>query len=1072
MKQFFSNLFRFGFLITILTLLIPVSGFSQKVKKSSNNNKQATVSDSLFNGLKWRNIGPFRGGRSLAVAGHADQPLTYYFGATGGGVWKTIDGGNDWRPISDSVFKSSSVGAITVAPSDPNVVYVGMGEADMRSNISFGDGMYKSVNGGKNWIKIGIEKADAIANIEVHPTNSDIVFVSAMGNPFHSNSERGVYRSKDGGKTWQLVLSKNAETGAVCVRIDPTNPRVVYATLWQAYRNGHSMSSGGLGSGMYKSVDGGDTWQCLNEKPGMPIGLLGKMGIAVSPVNPNRLYALIENNKGGLFRSDDAGEHWELINEDKNLWQRPWYYMNLQADPKNENGLIILNVDAWQSKDGGKVFKKIEVHHGDTHDVWINPKNPENFIIADDGGAEVTFNGGDTFSDLDIPTAQFYHVSVDNDFPYNIYGAQQDNSSIRIASRTNGYSIGKDAWYPVAGGEAGYIQADPTNSEITYGGEYDGSLSKYNKKTQQGQDISPYPETNIGASSAAKKYRFQWTFPIVFSPQNPKRMYIGSQYVHVTEDGGHSFEVISPDLTRNDPKTTGDTGGPITKDQTGAEVYATVFTISESPLEQGILWTGSDDGLVHVSKNNGKNWDNVSIPTTMLPEFSLISIIHTSDHVKGKAYLAANKYMYGDRTPYLFKTVDYGKTWTKITNGIPADEYCRVLREDPNKPGLLFAGTERGIYVSFNDGASWQKLNLNLPITPIRDLQIQKRESDLVVATHGRSFWILDDISPLYEIMDKKVSKPKHLYKPRTTYRMRGGSSGNTNQGTNLANGVLIRYVLDKKSTKEIKLEFLDDQNNSIITYSSLNNVKGEPMKIAKEFHQDKEKEQPGYVTNKAGMNVFVWNLRYPNVTSVEGTNVMWAGSGEGVKVLPGNYKVRLLEDKESIAEQEFVVKKDPRVTASDADLKEQFDLHQKINKKVDQAHVAINQIRKIRTQMNGYMGNVKDSTTVREMKKITKPIVADLDNIESKLMQPKAKAPQDVLAFPVQLNDKMAGLGSIVSSGETKPTKSSYQVYEDLASKIDIQIARVKEIMDIKIPEFNNYVKQQQIPAITVNPK
>ena len=1070
MKQFFSNLIRFGFLFTFLTLLIPDSGFSQKNKKSSNNTTHASVSDSLFNGLKWRNIGPFRAGRSLAVSGHADQPLTYYFGATGGGVWKTIDGGNEWLPISDSIFKSSSVGAITVAPSDPNVVYVGMGEADMRSNISFGDGMYKSVNGGKNWIKIGIEKADAIANIEVHPTNSDIVFVSAMGNPFHSNLERGVYRSKDGGKTWQLVLSKNAETGAVCVRIDPSNPRVVYATLWQAYRNGHSMSSGGLGSGMYKSVDGGDTWQCLNEKPGMPIGLLGKMGIAVSPVNPSRLYALIENSKGGLFRSDDAGEHWELINEDKNLWQRPWYYMNLQADPKNENGLIILNVDAWQSKDGGKVFKKIEVRHGDTHDVWINPKNPENFIIGDDGGAEVTFNGGVTFSDIDIPTSQFYHVSVDNDFPYNVYGAQQDNSSIRIASRTNGYSIGKDAWYPVAGGEAGYIQADPTNSDITYGGEYDGSLSKYNKKTQQGQDISPYPETNIGAASAAKKYRFQWTYPIVFSPQNPKKMYIGSQYIHVTEDGGHSFEIISPDLTRNDSKTTGETGGPITKDQTGAEVYATIFTISESPLEQGVLWTGSDDGLVHVSKNNGKNWENVSIPTTMLPEFSLISMIHTSDHEKGKAYLAANKYMYGDRTPYLFKTTDYGKTWTKITNGIPADEYCRVLREDPNKSGLLFAGTERGIYVSLNDGASWQKLNLNLPITPIRDLQIQKRESDLVVATHGRAFWILDDITPLYEIMDKKVSKLKHLYKPRTTYRMPGGSSKNTNEGTNLANGVLIRYVLDKKSAKEIKLEFLDDQNRSIITYSSLNNVKGEPMKIAKEFYQDKEKEQPGFVTNKAGMNVFVWNLRYPNVTSVEGTNVMWAGNGEGVKVLPGNYKVRLLEDKEIIAEQEFVVKKDPRVTSSDADLKEQFDLHQKINKKVDEAHIAINQIRKIRTQMNGYLGNVKDSTMVREMKKITKPIVDILDDIESKLMQPKAKAPQDVLAFPVQLNDKMAGLGSIVSSGETKPTKSAYLVYDDLSSKIDKQIARVKEIIEIKILEFNDYVRQQQIPAITIS--
>jgi photosystem II stability/assembly factor-like uncharacterized protein len=1070
MKTFFTNLIRFSFLFTFF---ISNSGYSQKSKKSSTNNTtKTTVSDSLFNGLKWRNIGPFRGGRSLAVAGHVDQPLTYYFGATGGGVWKTIDGGNNWLSVSDTTFRSSSVGAITVAPSDPNVVYVGMGEADMRSNISFGDGMYKSLNGGKTWTKIGLEKADAIANIEVHPTNSEIIFAAAMGNPFHSNPERGVYRSKDGGKTWQLVLSKNAETGAVCVRIDPSNPRIVYATLWQAYRNGHSMSSGGLGSGMYKSVDGGDTWKILNEKPGMPVGLLGKMGIAVSATNPNRLYALIENAKGGLFRSDDAGEHWELINEDKNLWQRPWYYMNLQTDPKNENGLIVLNVDSWKTIDGGKTFKKIEVHHGDTHDVWINPKNPDNFIIGDDGGAEVTFNNGGTFSDLDIPTSQFYHVSLDNDFPYNIYGAQQDNSSIKIASRTNGRSIGKDAWHPVAGGEAGYIQADPTNSDITYGGEYDGSLSKYNKKTQQGQDISPYPESNIGAPSSAKKYRFQWTYPIVFSPHNPKRMYITSQYVHVTEDGGHSFEIISPDLTRNDPKTTGETGGPITKDQTGAEVYATIFTMSESPLEKGVLWTGSDDGLVQISKNDGAKWENISLPVSQLPEFSLISIIHSSDHTKGKAYLAANKYMYGDRTPYLFKTTDYGKTWTKITNGIPLDEYCRVVREDPNKAGLLYAGTERGIYVSFNDGSSWEKLNLNLPQTPIRDLQIHKREKDLVVATHGRAFWILDDITPLYEIMDKTVNKQKHLFKPRDTYKMQGGSSINPNEGTNASNGVIVRYLFEKKPTKEIKLEFLDEKNNSIISYSSLKSVKGEPIKVTKEFHQDKEKEQAGFATAKAGMNVFVWNLRYTNVTAVEGTNVMWAGEGEGAKILPGNYKVRLIEDNAILAEQPFVVKKDPRVTTSDADLKEQFDLHQKINKKVDEAHIAINQIRKIKTQINGYLGNIKDSTQVREMKKMSKPTIDALEDIESKLMQPKAKAPQDVLAFPIQLNDKMAGLGSIVSSGETKPTKSSYLVYEDLAAKIDKQVARVKEIVDTKIPEFNNYIKQQQIPAITVDPK
>jgi photosystem II stability/assembly factor-like uncharacterized protein len=1068
MSPFYIKSNRLVLLLLLVFSLNTALAFTQNSVKGK---KIAAPSppDSLFNGLKWRNIGPFRGGRSLAVAGHADQPLTYYFGATGGGVWKTENGGYDWYPISDSTFKSSSVGAITVAPSDKNVVYVGMGEADMRSDISFGDGMYKSVNGGKNWTKIGLEKADAIGNIEVHPANADIVFVAALGNPFHPNPERGIYRSTDGGKTWKLVLSKDSKTGGMCVRIDPNNPRVVYATLWEAYRNGHSMSSGGKGSGLYKSIDGGDTWLCLNEKPGMPVGILGKIGLAVSPVNSNRLYSLIENDKGGLYISNDAGDHWELINEDKNLWQRPWYYMNMQADPKNENGLIVLNVNAWKSIDGGKTFKIIPVGHGDTHDVWINPKNPDNFIIGDDGGAEVTFNGGENFSDMDIPTCQFYHVSLDNDFPYNIYGAQQDNSSIRIASRTYDYSIGRESWFPVAGGEAGYIQPDPTNSDITYGGEYDGSLSKYNSKTKQFQAISPYPEANIGAPANAKKFRFQWTFPILFSPHNPKRMYVTSQYVLVTEDGGYTFEIISPDLTRNDPKTTGETGGPITKDQTGAEVYATIFTITESPVEQGVLWTGSDDGLVHISKNNGITWENVSPPTSLLPEFSLISIIHSSDHTKGKAYLAANKYMYGDRTPYLFKTSDYGKTWTKITAGIPSDEYCRVVREDPNKPGLLYAGTERGIYVSFSDGDYWQKLNLNLPITPVRDLQIQKREKDLVIATHGLAFWILDDITPLYEIMDKAIKGDKHLFKPRHAYRMQGGQSDSKNTGTNAPNGVLVRYYLKNKSAKELQLQFLNDKNDTIITYSSLKTTKGELMKAAKEFHQDTTIEKTGFITNKAGMNSFTWNMRYPDVTKVAGTNIMWAGTGEGVKVYPGNYKVRLIEDKAIIAEQTFEVKKDPGSNASDADLKEQFDLHRKINKKVDEAHIAINQIRTVRKQISGYIESAKDTVMANKLKKMAEPITTSLDKIEATLMQPKAKAPQDVLAFPIQLNDKMAGLGSLISSGETKPTKASYEVYEDLANKIETAIAALKEILDVKVAGFNSFIKDQQIPAIII---
>lgn len=1065
------KLFRQMFLVCFATAVIVPAASAQKNRKvaaAQPDISKTIVSDSLFNGLVWRNIGPFRGGRSLAVAGVASDPLVYYFGATGGGVWKSADGGNTWLAVSDSTFKSSSVGAIAVAPSDPNVVYVGMGEADIRSNISFGDGMYKSTDAGKSWLKTGCEKVDAIANIEVHPTNPEIVYLSALGNPFHPNPERGVYRSLDGGKNWKRVLFKDDSTGAAVVRLDPNNPRVVYASLWQAYRNGYNMSSGGPGSGMYKSVDGGESWVCLNDMPGMPVGLLGKIGIAVSPANSQRVYAIVENAKGGLFRSDDGGDHWTLINEDKNLWQRPWYYNHVAADPKNENGVFVLNVNAWKSSDGGKTFSRIPVRHGDVHDIWINPLNPENFIIGDDGGAEVTYNGGAFFTELDIPTAQFYHVSLDNDFPYNVYGAQQDNSSIRIASRTSGYSIGNDSWFSVAGGEAGYIQADPGNSDITYGGEYDGSLTRYDKKTGQVRDISPYPESNIGSPAAAKKYRFQWTYPIVFSPHDASKMYVTSQHVHVTRDEGHSWEIISPDLTRNDPKTTGKTGGPITLDMTGAEVYATIFTFAESPVEAGVLWAGSDDGLVHVSTDNGKNWTNVSIPSGQLPEFSMISLVHPSDHAKGKLYLAANKYMFGDRTPYLFKTSDYGKTWTKITRGIPADEYCRVVREDPNKPGLLYAGTERGIYVSYNDGGSWQSLNLNLTVSPIRDLQVQKREMDLVVATHGRSFWILDDITPLYEIRDGAVKSATHLYKPRHAYRMQGAqATGLADAGTNAPNGVIVRYYFKDQPGAEVKLEFLTQRGESIITYSSIKNAKGEPLPVSKDFYPDKKAEKPGMLAAKAGMNTFLWNMRYPNATPIEGTNVMWAGSGIGAKVVPGTYKVRLLIGTEVISEQSFEILKDPRVAVSDADLKEQFDLIQKINGKVSEAHAAVNDIRKVRNQVTSYISSVKDTVISGKMKELTRSMMKDLDRLESTLMNKQAKAPQDVLAFPVMLNDKMAGLGSNVASAESKPTANAWVVYEDLAAKIDRAVKEVREIMDKKVAEFNAFVDQEKIPAI-----
>ncbi|HLO44450.1 MAG TPA: hypothetical protein VK175_08965 [Leadbetterella sp.] len=1070
---------KISFLILLLSFTSVL--FAQK-KKPKTTEPMAVESPKqdykkLYGGLQWRNIGPFRGGRSLAVAGHKDQPMTYYYGAVGGGVWKTTDGGQNWAYTGDSTFKSSSVGAIAVAPSDPNVIYVGMGEADMRSNISYGDGMYKSTDAGKSWKHIGLPKADAIATIEVHPTDHNLVYVAAVGNPFAPNKERGVFRSKDGGKTWEHILAKNDSTGAYHVRIDPNNPRIIYATLWQAYRNGHSMSSGGKGCGLYKSVDGGDTWVSLNEKPGMPKGLLGKIGIAVSPANSNRLYALIENAKGGLFSSNDAGETWRLVNDDKNLWQRPWYYMNLQADPKNVDGVIILNVNAFKSTDGGKTIRNIRVHHGDTHDVWINPNNPENFIIADDGGAEVTYNDGVTFSDVDIPTSQFYHVHLDNDFPYNIYGSQQDNSTVRIASRTNGYSIGVRDWYSVAGGESGYIAIDPKNSKITYGGSYDGYLTKQNAENGQEQNIMVYPENNMGHTSAEKKFRFQWTYPIIFSPHDNTRLYCTSQYVHVTHDEGHSWEIISPDLTRNDPKTTGATGGPITLDQTGAEIYATIFTLAESKLEKGNIWAGSDDGYLHVTRDNGKNWTNITLPTSQLGDFALMSMIHTSDFEKGKAYLAATRYMFGDRTPYLFKTSDYGKTWTSISKGIPSDEYTRVVREDPNKPGLLYAGTERGIYVSFDDGASWNPLNLNMPISPIRDLQIHEREKDLVVATHGLSFWILDDVTPFHQIKDGMALADQYLFKPRHAYRMEGGDGGRRgtplDEGKNAANGVLVNYYLKETPKEELKLQFLTMTNDTIITFSSKKDLKGEPFKVSKDFYENPDAPKPNSVSTTAGLNRFVWNMRYVDATEIQGEKApMWAGNTTGPKVVPGQYKVRMILGDKLVKEEIAEIKKDPRVDATDADFKAQFDLLMKIHKKLDESHRNINDIREIRKAVTEYMKAVKDTVIISNFQKITKPMLKNLDDLEQNLLQNKAKAMQDLLAYPIRLNDKMAGIAGVVSSADTKPTKASHEVFNDISSKIDKTSEKLKKIVDEDVPAFNNLVKQNQLPAINLKQK
>jgi photosystem II stability/assembly factor-like uncharacterized protein len=1043
-------------------------------KKTKPVTDTAKHADPLLSGtMKWRNIGPFRAGRCLAVTGLPNDRFTYYMGAVGGGVWKTGDGGLSWISISDSTFHSSSVGAIAVAPSNQNILYVGMGEVEMRNNISNGDGVYKSTDAGKTWKHIGLEKSYAIGTIVVHPQNENLVYAAAQGKIFGVNKERGLYRSKDGGVSWENILFVNDSTGCCDVKMDPTNPLILYATMWQSRRTAYSLESGGKGDGLYKSTDGGNTWKKISENPGLPKGLDGKIIVSVSPVDGNRLYALVENKtNGGVYKSYDGGAHWMLMTTDNNLKQRPWYFSQIFCDPKNVEIVYILNVQSWKSIDGGKTFsQRINNNHGDNHDLWIDPNDPARMIIGDDGGAEISIDGGINWTASNLPTAQFYHVNLDNDFPYNVYGDQQDNSSVRIASKTDGYSIDQNDWHPVAGGESGYIVPDPLNSHITYGGEYDGSLSRYNDETHQYQDISVYPVAAIGSSAGQKKYRFQWTYPIVFSPHDPHELFVCSQYVHRSYDGGNSWEIISPDLTAHDSITMKPSGGPITKDNTGAEIYADIFAFAESPVQKGILWTGSDDGMIYVSKDDGKSWTNVTPPAALLPKSALISIIEPSHFDAGTVYVAATRYKSDDTKPYLLKSTDYGKTWKLINNGIRSGDYTRVVREDPSRKGLLYAGTETGIYISFNDGASWSSFQLNLPVTPVHDIRIQERDHDLVIATHGRSFWILDDLTPFYDTQFPLTNAACYLFKPDTAIRTSGGSYyfEGMQSGQNAPNGVTITYYLKNKPKKELRLIFLTEKGDTVKSLSSTKRENGEPIKISKDFYEDKKIMRNGALPADSGLNRIQWDMRYPDATKLEMPSPMWGGSTIGPRAVPGNYKVKLYIGDTLMAAQNFVIKEDPRYAVSQKDLEEQLALHQKINQKLSETHKAINELRSIRSQINIYIGSVEDSAFASQLKKLSKPILDSLQLIEDALVQHKANAQQDLLNYPIRLNDKIAGIASAVSSAESAPTKQSYIAYDDISALIDVQLTKLKKIKEIQIPAFNAVAKQKVADPIKV---
>ncbi|MBK9182736.1 MAG: glycosyl hydrolase [Ignavibacteria bacterium] len=1023
--------------------------------------------DIAFRAMQFRNIGPFRAGRSLAVAGHPDLRSTYYFGATGGGVWKTEDGGETWRAVSDTTFTSSSVGAITIAPSDPNVVYVGMGETDIRGNISPGDGMYRTTDGGSTWQHIGLKDAQMIADIIVHPDDADVVLVSSMGNVFTANAERGIFKSTDGGKNWRKVLFRNDSTGGMTLKMDPNNPRIVYASLWQAYRNAYSMSSGGKGSGLFKSTDGGETWKEITANPGMPKGLLGKINVDVSRAQRNLVWAMIEGENGGLFKSVDGGSSWSRTSTSADLRQRPWYFNHVYADPKDANVVYVLNVGWHKSIDGGRTFSGMGSNHGDHHDLWIDPSDPKRMIIGDDGGAVVSEDGGRHWTEDDVATAQFYHVSVDRHFPYRLYGAQQDNTTCSIPSRIiGGWSIDKSDWYPVAGFESGYVIPHPTDPDITFGGNYSGYLGRKSMKLNQEQDISVYPNNPIGEGAKDRGERFQWTFPIVFSPNNPTVMYTTSQHVWRSTNEGMSWTKISGDLTRNDTTKQIASGGPITKDNTGVEVYNTIFTFAESPVASGTLWSGSDCGLIHVSTNNGSSWTNVT-PSGM--QESLVSIIEPSPFDGATAYAAVNRYKHGDDAPYIYKTTNNGSSWSLITKGIPKGAFVRVVREDPFRKGLLYAGTERGIYISFDAGSTWSMFRLNLPTTPVHDLVIHPTEKDLVVCTHGRSFWILDDLTPLHQF-DANAKRQLTALTPRHTYRVSGGSwsSPTMSVGQNAPNGVLLQYVLPDTTSKELRLTIRTVKGDSIITFSSIKDVKGEPFKQENNFYLDSLHRPSGdALTLRKGLNRFVWDMRWPAAEDLEGA-MLWGGGTEGPLTMPGQYiaQFSLGADTQSV---NFEIRMDPRLTTPTEDLQAQFDLHQKINAKLTDVHKSIKRLREVRSSVNATSARWKDfdTTITKNASTLAKKITDSLTTIENALVQTKAKAFQDLLNYPVKLNNKIASLSSVAASADRRPTQQTYDLFEVLGKDADEQLTALKGIEDTMIAELNAAVKALDLPAI-----
>jgi photosystem II stability/assembly factor-like uncharacterized protein len=1049
-----------------------------------------------FRGMQYRLVGPFRGGRVVAVAGVVGQDDVYYFGSTAGGVWKTTDGGLNWRPIFDKTRDASpSIGAIAVSESDPNVIYMGTGEACIRGNVVGGNGVYKSIDAGKTWKAVGLSDTHAIGRLIIHPKNPDVAFVAALGHPFADNEERGIFRTRDGGKTWEKVLYKDAKSGGIDITFDPSNANILFAALWQARRTPWSMDSGGPGSGLYRSIDGGTTWKELKGH-GLPEGILGRIGVTVSGANPNRVWAVVEAEKGGIYRSDDGGDSWRLMTDDHRFRQRAWYYSHIFADPKSAETVYILNTGAYRSNDGGKTFNQIRAPHGDNHALWIDPTNPKRLMNGNDGGATISTNGGESWSTVyNQPTAQFYHVTTDNQFPYYMYGAQQDNSTVAIASASANGAIDRPDWYDVGGGESGYIAPDPTDPLIVYAGSYGGEITRHDQHTHEEQSINPWPVNPIGWAAADVKHRFQWTEPIVFSPHDPKTLYFAGEVLFKTTDGGMSWTIISPDLTRNDKSKQAASGGPITKDNTGVEVYDTIFSVVESPVQKDLIWAGTDDGLVQLTRDGGQKWENVT-PKAM-PEWGTVSMIEASSRDAGTVYIAVERHKSDDFAPYVFKTTDFGKNWTKLVTGLPVNDYVHAVRVDPRRPGLLFAGTEQGVYVSFDDGGHWQAMQINLPVVPVNDLVV--KNNDLVVATHGRSFWVLDDITPLEQYEEAIPQQDAHLFSPaaanhtvfRGSFLAALGAGGNA--GKNPPAGAVIDYWLKtslKKDKKEgsgagadatqakadagkgeekkeeapkITLEILDSSGNVIRKYPK----KEEPEPAGEEESFFTRGRGDNDLPAQAGLNRFVWDLHYEGATKVPHAP-LWGGSTDGPEALPGTYQVRLtVLGKSSTTPLE--IKTDPRLKVSQDDLAKQFDLLLKIRDKLTETDDAIIQIRDLRDQITALNKRLKNDPREKAIADAGKALDKKMTEVEEALIQTKAKSGQDVLNFPVRLNNHLVALSGVVQSADTAPTKQSYEVFDMVSKDVDEQLTKWKAIVATDLVAYNSLVKEKEVPAIMV---